>query len=97
MGVGSRLMKHKILAGQSTSTIAALHGVDVEALVAANPGRPLVVAFVGAEKKRVFAALTEGEELNVPVGVAKRLMGPGECPDGQVWLPAYAKCVPKRG
>jgi hypothetical protein len=59
---------HTVSEGETTSHIAALHGVEISALVEANPDKPLIAANVNGQHQYVFAALVEGETLHLPQG-----------------------------
>jgi len=54
---------HVVRQDEKLSEIAALHGVDVAAIVAANPQRPRVTLESGVQ---VFRSLASGEELRLP-------------------------------
>jgi hypothetical protein len=56
---------HTVARGERLSEIAALHGVPVQDIVAANPQKPRQRLASGAV---VFADLAEGETLTVGVG-----------------------------
>jgi LysM repeat protein len=53
---------HRVRFGNTTSDIASMHGVSVEALVAANPQKQTRMA----GGRRVFTKLFEGERVNIP-------------------------------
>lgn len=62
------MKEHTVRAGESTSSIAALHGLSIEQLLNANPRKPRIVAYVGGRPTHVFAALAEGERLSTDCG-----------------------------
>jgi hypothetical protein len=68
--VDARRAMYVVAPGDTTSSIAALHGIGIEALLAENTHKPLAAAPVNGRQALVFAALAAGEKLRLPVGVA---------------------------
>ena len=63
---------HRVGPGERLSEIAVLHGVPYQDIVAANPGKPLACLASG---EVVFAALAEGEDIEVPGCVGDAVAG----------------------
>jgi hypothetical protein len=87
---------HTVARGERLSEIAALHGVPVENIVAANPNKPRTQLRSGAV---VFSDLSEGETIGLGALPRPKWGRDREatCPVGQAWLvaPNGAKsCAP---
>lgn len=65
------MKNHVVRPGDTTTSIAALHGLAVEQLLAVNTQKPRVVALVSGRPTQVFATLTPGEQLAVSVGAVR--------------------------
>jgi hypothetical protein len=80
---------HSVVLGERLSSIAALHGVSVSDIVAANPHKPRLQLQSGAV---VFASLGSGERLVVPVGLGADPATPQACPSDKPYPDGQGNC-----
>lgn len=84
---------HVVKKGESTRSIASLHGISTEALLAANPDLPRALH----KGTKVFLQLDQGQRLSIPSAVGDVNLGPSSvCKPGTVFVwvtPNEGVCV----
>jgi LysM repeat protein len=65
------MKQHIVQPGETTTSIAAMHGLSVSKLLEVNPHKPRVVAMVQGQPRQVFASLALGETISVDCGCGK--------------------------